>query len=135
MRPPADYFHWMDILKNLIYKAVLDVHSPGIGTGYVADESFIRGRVRPQSFLTRRPEIKKIIQAAADGVNKTPASVETIMNFTILPKKLYEEDGEVTPTMKVKRKHINQAFKDLIEAMRKTKRRGPRLRGSVGSRD
>ena len=32
-------------------------------------------------------------------------------------KKLYEEDGEVTPTMKVKRKFINAAFGALIEAM------------------
>ena len=45
--------------------------------------------------------------------------METVKKFTILPKKLYEEDGEVTPTMKVKRKYINQAFKDLIEGMYK----------------
>jgi len=67
--------------------------------------------------LTRHPEVTKLIQREVDAVNKTLASVETIKKFTILPKKLYEEDGEVTPTMKVKRKYINQAFKDLIEAM------------------
>jgi len=67
--------------------------------------------------LTQHPEVKKLIQGEVDGVNKTLANVETIKKFTILPKKLYEEDGEVTPTMKVKRKYINQAFKDLIEAM------------------
>ena len=71
------------------------------------------------STLTRHPEVKKLIQGEVDGVNKTLAGVETIKKFTILPKKLYEEDGEVTPTMKVKRKYINQAFKDLIEAMHK----------------
>ncbi len=27
------------------------------------------------------------------------------------------EDGEVTPAMKVKRKHVDEAFKDLIDAM------------------
>ena len=43
--------------------------------------------------------------------------MEKISKFTILPKKLYEEDGEVTPTMKVKRKFVNEAFSDLIEAM------------------
>jgi long-chain acyl-CoA synthetase len=69
--------------------------------------------------LTQHPEVTKLIQREVDGVNKTMASVETIKKFTILPKKLYEEDGEVTPTMKVKRKYINQAFKDLIEAMYK----------------
>jgi long-chain acyl-CoA synthetase len=69
--------------------------------------------------LTQHPEVTKLIQREVDAVNKTLASVETIKKFTILPKKLYEEDGEVTPTMKVKRKYINQAFKDLIEAMYK----------------
>lgn len=69
--------------------------------------------------LTQHPEIKKLIQKEVDAVNKTLANVETIKKFTILPKKLFVEDGEVTPTMKVKRKYINQAFKDLIEAMYK----------------
>jgi len=69
--------------------------------------------------LTQHPEVKKLIQKEVDKVNKTLANVETVKKFTILPKKLYEEDGEVTPTMKVKRKYINQAFKDLIEAMYK----------------
>ena len=45
--------------------------------------------------------------------------METVKKFTIVPKKLYEEDGEVTPTMKVKRKYINEKFKDLIQQMYK----------------
>ncbi len=69
--------------------------------------------------LTQHPEVRKLIQKEIDAVNKTLANVETVKKFTILPKKLYEEDGEVTPTMKVKRKYINQAFKDLIEGMYK----------------
>lgn len=67
--------------------------------------------------LTQSPEIVKLIQEEVDKVNETLARVEQIKKFTILPKKLYEEDGEVTPTMKVKRKYVNEAFKDLIEAM------------------
>ncbi len=67
--------------------------------------------------LTLSPEIKRLIQAEVDAVNETLARVEQVKKFTILPKKLYEEDGEVTPTMKVKRKYINEAFSDLIEAM------------------
>jgi len=51
------------------------------------------------------------------AVNETLSRVEQVKKFTILPKKLYEEDGEVTPTMKVKRNFVNEAFKDLIEAM------------------
>ena len=67
--------------------------------------------------LTQAPEINRLIQGEVDQVNETLARVEQIKKFTILPKKLYEEDGEVTPTMKVKRKYVNEAFGDLIEAM------------------
>jgi long-chain acyl-CoA synthetase len=67
--------------------------------------------------LTQNAEIKKLIQAEVNGVNETLSRVEQVKKFTILPKKLYEEDGEVTPTMKVKRKFVNEAFGDLINAM------------------
>ncbi|MFC1829910.1 AMP-dependent synthetase/ligase [Thermodesulfobacteriota bacterium] len=67
--------------------------------------------------LTRSDGIRELIQGEVDQVNETLARVEQVKRFTILPKKLYEEDGEVTPTMKVKRKFVNEAFKDLIEAM------------------
>jgi long-chain acyl-CoA synthetase len=71
--------------------------------------------------LTQSPEIIKLIQGEVDNVNETLSRVEQVKKFTILPKKLYEEDGEVTPTMKVKRKYVNEAFSDLIEAMYKRK--------------
>jgi len=67
--------------------------------------------------LTMDPEIVRLIQGEVDKVNETLARVEQVKKFTILPKKLYEEDGEVTPTMKVKRKYVNEAFSDLIEGM------------------
>ena len=67
--------------------------------------------------LTQHPEITKLIQKEVDAVNKTLANVETVKRFTILSKKLFVEDGEVTPTMKVKRKFINETFKDVIEGM------------------
>jgi long-chain acyl-CoA synthetase len=69
--------------------------------------------------LAAHPEINRLIQAEIDQVNKGLARVENVRKFRILPKKLYEEDGEVTPTMKVKRKYVNQAFADIIEEMYK----------------
>ncbi len=69
--------------------------------------------------LTLAPEIRELIQGEVDKVNETLSRVENIRKFAILPKKLYEEDGEVTPTMKVKRSHVNEAFKDIIAGMYK----------------
>ncbi|MBW1689857.1 MAG: long-chain fatty acid--CoA ligase [Deltaproteobacteria bacterium] len=71
--------------------------------------------------LTQSPEIFKLISKEVDNVNSGLSRVEQVKKFTIIPKKLYEEDGEVTPTMKVKRKAINEQFGDLIEAMYSTK--------------
>ena len=67
--------------------------------------------------LTEDEEIRALIDQEIKTVNESLSRVEKVKKFTILPKKLYEEDGEMTPTMKVKRKFINEAFGDLIEAM------------------
>ncbi|MFP4476765.1 MAG: AMP-dependent synthetase/ligase [Desulfatibacillaceae bacterium] len=67
--------------------------------------------------LTNSPEVVELISNEVKQVNDTLARVEQVKKFTILPKKLYEEDGEVTPTMKVKRAYVNKAFSDLIEGM------------------
>jgi long-chain acyl-CoA synthetase len=69
--------------------------------------------------MTRAPEVISLIQEEVDKVNKQVARVENIRKFKIIDKKLYTEDGEVTPTMKVKRKSINAQFGDLIESMYK----------------
>jgi long-chain acyl-CoA synthetase len=69
--------------------------------------------------MTRAPEVIDLIQGEVDKVNKQVARVENIRKFKIIDKKLYTEDGEVTPTMKVKRKAINEQFKDMIESMYK----------------
>ncbi|MFH0822817.1 MAG: AMP-binding protein [Pseudomonadota bacterium] len=69
--------------------------------------------------LAKSPEIIELIDREVQTVNQSLAHVETIKKFTIVPKKLYEEDGEVTPTMKVKRKYVNEKFGDLIKAMYK----------------
>ncbi|MFO7884453.1 MAG: hypothetical protein R6U68_06495, partial [Desulfobacteraceae bacterium] len=58
-----------------------------------------------------------LIDKEVAAVNQTLARVENIRKFTILPKRLYEEDGEVTPTMKIKRKIVHERFADVIEAM------------------
>ncbi|MEM7368634.1 MAG: AMP-binding protein [Bacteroidota bacterium] len=69
------------------------------------------------SDLATDPHIFELIDKEVQMVNKQLARVENVRKFTILPKKLYEEDGEITPTMKVKRSFINKTYADLIERM------------------
>jgi long-chain acyl-CoA synthetase len=67
--------------------------------------------------LTRTEEVIKLISDEVEKVNKQIARVENIRKFRLLDKKLYTEDGEVTPTMKVKRKSIAEQYKNIIEEM------------------
>ncbi len=69
--------------------------------------------------LTQNPEIKKLIAGEVAKVNKTLARVETIKKFALLPRRFYEEDGDVTPTKKVKRRFLEKRYADLIESMYK----------------
>lgn len=67
--------------------------------------------------LTRREEIRALIQREVDKVNERLSRVEQIKKFTILDKLLDQDDDELTPTLKVKRKRISESHRDIIEVM------------------
>jgi long-chain acyl-CoA synthetase len=67
--------------------------------------------------LTRAPEVQQLIQDVIDTVNKKFARVEQIKKFWLLENQLTAEDEELTPTMKLKRKLVQQKYADQIEAM------------------
>jgi len=67
--------------------------------------------------LSQNSEIIKLISREVEKVNNKLAQVETIKKFRTLDKNLDQEDGELTPTMKVRRKFINERFSGLIEGM------------------
>jgi long-chain acyl-CoA synthetase len=67
--------------------------------------------------LTRAPEVQALIQGEIDRVNKKFARVEQIKKFFLLDTQLSAEDEELTPTMKLKRKLVQQKYAPQIEAM------------------
>ena len=69
--------------------------------------------------LTQNAEVLKLINAEVLKVNKTLSKPETIKKFALLPRRLYEEDGDVTPTKKVKRAFLEKRYADLIEHLYK----------------
>ena len=69
------------------------------------------------SSLTRAPEVQALIQTELDRVNKKFARVEQIKKFFLLENQLTAEDEELTPTMKLKRKLVEQKYTAQIEAM------------------
>ena len=67
--------------------------------------------------LTRAPEVQALIQTEIDRVNKKFARVEQIKKFFLLDTQLSAEDEELTPTMKLKRKLVQQKYAGQIDAM------------------
>lgn len=67
--------------------------------------------------LTQHPEVVRLIQGEVDRVNQTLSQVETIKKFALLPRRFYEEEGDVTPTKKVKRRALEQRYADVIERL------------------
>lgn len=62
-------------------------------------------------------QLRKELQAYVDEMNKQFAQVEHVRKFTVLSRNLSQELGELTPTLKVKRKKVNENFSKEIEAM------------------
>lgn len=69
--------------------------------------------------LSQNPEIQELIDREVVKVNKTLSQVESVKKFKLLPRRFYEEDGDVTPTKKVKRRFLEKRYADLIESMYK----------------
>jgi len=67
--------------------------------------------------LCRTQEVQDLIWAEIEKVNKGFARVETIKKFRLIEHQLSAEDDELTPTMKLKRKFVNEKYKELIESM------------------
>ena len=67
--------------------------------------------------LTRAPEVQALIQKELDRVNQKFARVEQIKKFFLLENQLTAEDEELTPTMKLKRKLVEQKYAAQIDAM------------------
>jgi len=60
---------------------------------------------------------RKHLQRQIDQVNEKLARVQTIKKFVVVPTEFSIDGGELTPTMKVKRKAVNEKYRIEIESM------------------
>jgi len=67
--------------------------------------------------LAERPEVRELIEREIDRVNERFARVESVRKFVILTKQLDHDDGELTATMKVRRRVIETRFRDEIASI------------------
>jgi long-chain acyl-CoA synthetase len=62
-------------------------------------------------------EVQDLIQSEINRVNNQFARVEQVKKFRLIEVRLAAEDEELTPTMKLKRKLVNEKYRELIEGM------------------
>ncbi len=67
--------------------------------------------------LLARREVLNLYQELLDGVNSKLARFETVKKFALLPQSLTMDAGELTPTLKVKRRVIEAKYGEIIDAL------------------
>jgi long-chain acyl-CoA synthetase len=67
--------------------------------------------------LVGRDDVRELFQPIVDRANSELASFEQVKSFALLPAEFTVEGGELTPTLKVKRRVVADRWKDVIEAI------------------
>ncbi len=67
--------------------------------------------------LSENPEVRKLIQERIDEVNRGLASFEQVKKFVLLGTDFSQETGELTPTLKVRRKVVVGKYGGLLDAL------------------
>ncbi len=69
------------------------------------------------SDLSKNEKVLKLIEKEVEKVNKNLANVEKIKKFAVLPQDFSIEGGELTSTLKMKRRVIYKKYRDIIECL------------------
>lgn len=67
--------------------------------------------------VVQAPVMRQFFQAKIREFNKPLSDVEAISAFTLVANPFTQENGELTPTMKLRRKKVQEHYRDAIEAM------------------
>ncbi len=67
--------------------------------------------------LTKDSRVMELVRPHVDNVNGQLARHETIKRFAILPSELKIENGELTPSLKVRRKVVEQRYRALLDEL------------------
>jgi long-chain acyl-CoA synthetase len=67
--------------------------------------------------LVEAPAIRQLFASKIRQFNKPLSDVEAISNFTLIPHPFTQENGELTPTLKLRRKVVQEHYREQIESM------------------
>ena len=67
--------------------------------------------------LARKPEVYDLVRRHVEEVNRELPAAARIRRFLLLHKELHADDAELTRTRKVRRRHVADRFRDLVDAL------------------
>ena len=70
--------------------------------------------------ILRHPDLLRVVQTAVDRVNARLSRTEQIRRFVVLGRELTAEDGELTPTLKLRRGVVAEKFRGELDALYQT---------------
>jgi len=62
-------------------------------------------------------DVEELVQGIVDDVNLQHSRFEQVKRFAILPRDFSADEGEITPTLKLKRRVVQEHFADAIEGL------------------
>lgn len=72
---------------------------------------------KPAEELVKSPELRTFYQARIREFNKPLSDVEAIAAFTLVARPFSQDNGELTPTLKIRRKIVHEHYRDTVESM------------------
>ena len=100
-----------------ILRDKLGVETNSIPKDPIEQLSMLQDKGYTLSDYTNSPEIKAEIQTLVDELNHKFSNPEQLKKFAILPRDFTIDDGELTPTLKIRRKQIRENWSDVIDSM------------------
>jgi long-chain acyl-CoA synthetase len=71
----------------------------------------------PHEALATRPDVIALYQELVDSINRDLAQFERIKRIALLPREFSIATGELTPSLKVRRKAVEDTWRDVIEGL------------------
>src|SRR5215211_7112808 len=107
--------------KYVSQAVVLGDKKPYVAALITLDEPEVRKALgendAPLEELAADEGVRQLVQAVVDDVNRDRSRFEQIKRFAILPRDFSAEEEEITPTLKLRRRVVQEHFADEIEAL------------------
>jgi long-chain acyl-CoA synthetase len=76
-----------------------------------------KGISKTYAELVKSDEVRALMTPYFDEVNKSLAKYESVKQFSVIPTDLTVEEGELTPSLKVKRKVVEKKYAGMLDKM------------------